>query len=128
MIDFSSILLAFGLLFGVVAGNAALNGDTLRVQIDVPTGVGEAGCTETTEEALFLAEAARLLRGESIIPTPTLRMQTNASVVSAVAKPLNLDWVVTAMQNQLGIDYLMVSGSILAEANNAKTPVANAVR
>ena len=39
MIDLPSLFIAFGLLFGFVAGDAALYGDTLRVQIAVPQNV-----------------------------------------------------------------------------------------
>ena len=116
MIDFTSLFIIAGVLFGLVVGDAALYGDTLRVQIDVAQSINNAGFTETAAEQVFLAQAAQIVRGESIIPAPPIRVATSPSVVAALAKPLNLDAVVTAMQNQLGIDHLAVSGAILMES------------
>src|SRR6476620_6663829 len=104
MIDLPSLFIAFGLLFGFVAGDAALYGDTLRVQIAVPQNVSNAGFNEASAEAVFMAEAARVVRGESIIPVPPIRVHSNTSVVTALAKPLNLDAAVMALQSKLGID------------------------
>src|SRR5579883_694628 len=108
MFDFTSLFLWGALFLGVVAGDAALFGDTLRVQIAVPQVVSNAGFTETSAESVFAAEAARMLRGSSVIPAPTLRVQSSPSVLAALAKPLNLDSVVTAVQSQAGIDNLTV--------------------
>ena len=127
MIDIPSLLLVAGLLFGLIAGDAALFGDTLRVDIAVPQALNNAGFTEAAAEAVFTAEAAQVVQGESIISAPPLRVQSTTSVIAALARPLNLDSVVTAMQTQFGIDHLVVAAAILAEAAG-KTPVTDAVR
>jgi hypothetical protein len=116
MIDFTSLFIVASILFGMVIGDAALYGDTLRVQIAVAQDLNNAGFTEATAEQIFTAEAARIVSGKSIIPAPPMRIASNPSVVTALAKPLDLDSVVTALQSQLGIDHLVVSGAILTEA------------
>jgi hypothetical protein len=128
MIDFSSLFIIAGILFGLLAGDAAIYGDTLRVQIAVAQSLNNAGFTEASAESVFMAEAARIVRGESIIPAPSLRVNANPSVITALAKPLNLDTVVAAMQNQLGIDHLLVSGAVLAETGTSKTASPDPVR
>jgi len=124
MIDFTSLFIIAGLLFGLLAGDAAIYGDTLTVRIAVADNIGKAGFTEATAEQVFTAEAARILRGESIIPAPALRVSSNPTVIAALAKPLNLDSVVAALQGQLGIDHLAVGGAIVAEPGGEK-PVAD---
>jgi len=120
MIDFTSLFIIAGLLFGLLAGDAAIFGDTLTVRIAVADNIGKAGFTESTAEQVFTAEAARIVRGESIIPAPTLRVGSNPTVITALAKPLNLDSVVAALQGQLGIDHLAVGGAIVAEPGGEK--------
>jgi hypothetical protein len=128
MIDFTSLFIIAGIVFGLLAGDAAIYGDTLRVQIAVAESLRNAGFTEASAESVFMAEAARIVRGESIIPAPSLRVNSSPSVVTALAKPLNLDTVVAAIQNQLGIDHLQVSGAVLAEAGTGKMASADPVR
>src|SRR6266542_4423644 len=128
MIDFTSLFIIAGVLFGLLAGDAVMYGDTLRVQIAVAQNVSNAGFTEASAESVFMAEAARLVRGDSVIPAPTLRVNADPSVITALAKPLNLDSVVAALQNQLGIDHLLVSGAVLAEPTSTKATAIQPVR
>jgi hypothetical protein len=46
------------------------------------------------------------VRGELIIPTPTLRLSSHPTVMSVLAMPLKLDTMVGALQNQFGYDRL----------------------
>jgi hypothetical protein len=128
MPDFTSLFIIAGIVFGLLAGDAAIYGDTLRVQIDVAESLAKAGFTEAAAESIFMAEAARIVRGESIIPVPSLRVNSSPSVITALAKPLSLDTVVAAMQNQLGIDHLQVSCAVLEETETSKAASLNAVR
>ena len=128
MPDLTSLFIIAGILFGLLAGDAAIYGDTLRVQIAVAQSLHNAGFTEASAESVFMAEAARIVRGVSIIPVPSLRVNSSPSVITALAKPLNLDTVVAAMQNQLGIDHLQVSCALLTEVDSNKGATGGAVR
>jgi hypothetical protein len=128
MLDFTTLFIIAGLAIGILAGNAAIYGDTVRVQIAVAQSLNAAGFTEASAEAVFLAEAGKIVRGESIIPAPQVRVNTSPSVVTALAKPLNLDSLVTALQNQLGINHLLVSGAVLAETGAGKPTEGTPVR
>jgi hypothetical protein len=114
MFDFTSLFLIAGIMFGLLAGDAAIYGDTLRVHITVPQSISSAGFTEASAESLFTAEATRFMRGESIIPAPTLRVNEDPTVFTALAKPFNLDPVVAAMQSQFGIEQLLITAAVLA--------------
>jgi hypothetical protein len=128
MPDFTSLFIIASIVFGLLAGDAAIYGDTLRVQISVAQSLSNAGFNEASAESVFMAEAARIVRGVSIIPVPSLRVNSSPSVITALAKPLNLDTVVAAMQNQLGIDHLQVSAALLTETDSNKTAPGGAVR
>jgi hypothetical protein len=128
MLDFTTLFIIAGLALGVLAGNAAIYGDTVRVQIDVAQSLSNAGFTGASAETVFMAQASHIVRGESIIPAPQVRVSTSPSIITALAKPLNLDAVVIALQNQLGIDHLQVSGAVLAESSTGKPDATTPVR
>ena len=123
MPDLTTLALLASLFLGAVVGQAALFGDTLRVRITVPPGVQETGFTETVAEALFSTEAARIIRGESIVPAPAVRIHSQPTVLSALVQPLRLQEVVPALQDQLGIDVLSVDAALLRGGDPAKTPL-----
>jgi hypothetical protein len=115
MLDLSSLLIVAGLFLSLVIGDAALNGDTLQVQINVPPKLAQAGFTEAAAEQLFAAEVMRIKQTISLSPAPNVRMTSHPSVLAALGKPLNLDKVVIALQGRFGIDVVSVEGTILAE-------------
>ncbi len=128
MFDFTQLMIVAGLLFGLFAGDVVFFGDTLRVQIAVPESVSNGGFTEATAEEVFTAEAARIVRVRSLMPPPALRVTATPSVLTALAKPLSLDGVAAALQTQFGVDHLMVSGAMLAEAKLGTVSAETAVR
>src|SRR4029077_6978306 len=113
VIAFTTLLIAAGLFFGLVIGDATLLGNPLRVQIAVPAKLVETGFTEAVAERLFLSEAARVGRVLSIVRTPGVEISSRGSVLAAVAKPLSLDQVVIALQNRVGIDVISVEAAVL---------------
>jgi len=119
VIDFATLLLAAGIFFGIVIGDATLFGDPLRVQITVPTKLADTGFTEAVAERLFVSEAAHVARALSIVPTPSVEVSSRQSVLAAVAKPLSLDQVVVALQNRVGIDVISVDAAVLDKADGA---------
>ena len=112
--EFTSLVLLAGLVVSLVAGEAALYGDTLSLHINVAPKLVEGGFDAGTADQMFIAEAAQIVRGESIIPTPTPRVSSNPTVVSALASPLRLESLVGALQDQFGFDRLVVNAAVLA--------------
>ncbi|MEJ0018662.1 MAG: hypothetical protein WDN25_19305 [Acetobacteraceae bacterium] len=113
--DLTTVVLFTGMLVSLIAGEAALYGDTLTLRINVSPKVVETGFDAATAEQIFIAESARIVRGESIIPTPTLRVSSRPTVMSALAAPLKLDTVVGALQDQFGYDRLVVNGAVVSD-------------
>jgi Tfp pilus assembly protein PilF len=117
VIDFTTLLIAAGLFFGLVIGDATLLGNPVRVQITVPTKLADTGFTQAVAERLFLSEAARVGRAlSSVVRTPGVEVSSRGSVLAAVAKPLSLDQVVVALQNRVGIDVVSVEAAVLDKA------------
>lgn len=109
-----TILLLAGMAVGLVAGDAALYGDTLSLHINVSRKIVESGFDSATAELVFIAEAARIVHGQSIIPTPTVRVSSHPTVVGALASPLRLEALVGAMQDEFGYERLLVNAAVLS--------------
>lgn len=117
--DVSTMFLFAGLMLSIIAGDAAVNGDTLTLNVHVSPKVEQTGFNSDMAERLFVAESARIVRGASIIPAPTLRVSSRPTIISALATPLKLDRVVGAVQDQFGYDRLLVSAAIMSVPENA---------
>lgn len=96
--DLTTLLTAAGLLLGVIVGNAAYFGNALYVSITIPTKMTQAGFGKSTVEQIFVAELHRYLQLPSIIPTPSIATTSTPSLPQALAKPLQLQDVVYAVQ------------------------------
>ncbi len=117
--DLTTLVFLAGMVVSLIAGEAAMYGDTLTLHINVTPKIVQAGFDSTTAEQIFIAEAAQIVRGESIIPTPTLRVSSRPTVMSALATPLKLDAVVGALQDQFGYDRLVVNAAVLSDTGDA---------
>ena len=117
--DLTTMLLFVGMMLSIVAGEAAVNGDTLTLHMNVAPKVQQTGFDAGMAEKIFLAESARIVRGASVIPAPTLRVSSRPTVISALATPLKLDRVVGALQDQFGYDRLVVSAAVVSTPENA---------
>jgi hypothetical protein len=117
--DITTLVLLAGMAISFIAGEAALYGDTLTLHINVSPKIVQAGFDGPTAEQIFVAESARIVRGESIIPAPTLRVSSRPTVMSALAAPLQLNTVVGALQDQFGYDRLVVNAAVVSAADNA---------
>jgi hypothetical protein len=112
-IDLTSLALLAGLFFGAVIGDAALYGDPLRLQISVPSRLADAGFTEEAAERIFANEVARIGEVLSIVPTPSVQVNSSPSIFAAIAKPLNLEDLVVTVQRQVGRDVVQIHGAVM---------------
>jgi hypothetical protein len=118
--DLTTLTLIAIAFLGLVAGNAALYGDTLSVQISVPPKMAELGFTESAAEYAFVGEAGRITHVISAIPTPDLRITSQPTVFTALAKPLGLESVAGSLATQAGISRLSVRGAIITHAGDTR--------
>jgi len=121
-VDLTTLITAAGLLLGVIVGNAAYFGNALYVSITIPTKMEQAGFGKSTVEKIFVAELHRYLLLPSIIPTPSIATSSTPSLPQALAKPLQLQDVVYAVQAMVH-DYgvVNVDSSIIDEPSGSST-------
>jgi hypothetical protein len=112
-IDLPTLFLLASVVVSIIAGEAAFYGDTLTLHVSVAPKIVETGFNGTTADQIFVAESARIVQGESIIPTPTLRVNSRPTVLSALATPLQLEAVVGALQDEFGYDRVVVNAAVL---------------
>ncbi len=118
--DLTTLLTAAGLLLGVIVGNAAYFGNALYVSITIPQKMEQAGFGKSTVEQIFVAELHRYLQLPSIIATPSVATTSTPSLPQALAKPLQLQDVVYAVQAMVH-DYgvVNVDSSIINEPSGS---------
>ncbi len=113
MPELTTLAILVGLFLSAVAGEAVIYRDTLSLQINVPAALQEKGFNEPVAEEVFSSEAARIIRGDSVIPAPTMRIHSQPNLLSAIVQPLSLDTAVAALQTQFGVDRLAVVAAIM---------------
>lgn len=119
--DVVTLVLLAGMAVTLIAGESAMYGDTLTLHIGVAPKIVQTGFDTTAAEQIFIAESARIVLGASIIPTPTLRVNSRPTVMSALAAPLKLDTVVGALQDEFGYDRLVVNATLVSgDANSLR--------
>lgn len=114
--DLTTLLTVATLFLSVVAGNAALFGESLFASIAVPKSLETAGFDKPTAERLFAGELARYTQHDAILPTPNVTISSRPSIAAALAKPLQMQDVVQAIQSQIRTDVASVSGAIMQTA------------
>ena len=116
MPELTTLALLAGLFMAVFAGQAVMYSNTFRVQIYVPGFLADRGLNQAVAEKIFTSEAAQIIRGESIVPAPDMRIESEHGVLAALLQPLDLGEVVPALQSQFGIDNLSVVAGVLQTA------------
>lgn len=113
--DLTTLLTVVGLFLSVVAGNAAIFGESLYASIAVPNTLSNGGFDKATAEKVFAAELAWYTRLPSILPTPNVSVSSSPSFTMALAKPLQLQDVVLAIQTQIRQDVVSANGAIMQD-------------
>ena len=121
--EITTIVLLAGMMISLVAGESALYGDTLSLHINVSPKLVESGFDNVTAEQIFITESARIVGETSIIPTPTLRVSSNPTVMSALALPFRLESLVGALQDQFGFQRLTVNAAVLSGSGDVQRMV-----
>jgi len=107
-VDLTTLITFGGLLFGLIIGDAAFLGDSLYVSISIPSHMESAGFSKATAEQTFVAEISRYTDLQAVIPTPSVATSSAPALPVALAKPLQLEGVVYAVQAAVR-DYGVVS-------------------
>jgi hypothetical protein len=114
--DLVSLSIIVGVFLGLVTADAAFVSDRVKVRIDVPKQLEESGFGQFTAEELFAAEAQRIGDDNAVLGTEKLAIRSRPGILAALGKPLNLDSLVVAMQNQIGLDVVLINGAVIVDA------------
>ncbi len=106
--DLTTLITVGGLFLGLIVGDAALVGNSLYVSMSIPTQLENGGFSKATGEGIFVSEVNRYTSLGALIPTPSVTTSSSPGLPTALAKPLQLDGVVYAIQAQLR-DYGVVN-------------------
>ncbi len=117
--EITTLVLRAGMAVSLVAGELALYGGALSLHINVAPKITEGGFDADTADQGFITEAAQIVRGELVIPTPTLRVSSSPTAMSGLASPLRLESLVGALQDQFGYERLVVNAAMLIGPGDA---------
>jgi hypothetical protein len=111
--DFMTLSLLGALFMGLMAGDAAIGSNTMSVNVGLPTIVQNSGLTRRAAEEIFITEIARIVSVPSVVPVPTPRVSSRGTLIGALAEPLRLTGLTTALQDIFGLEHVRISATML---------------
>ena len=111
--DLTTILVALGLLTGLLGADAALNANTVGVRFFVPQPVEETGISREVAEQIFTNEILKINRTPSLLAPPQVRSTSDPSVLGVIANTLKLQDITYALQSALGLSPLRLNGAVI---------------
>lgn len=111
--DPTSIAMALVLAFGLLGADAALNANTLGVQINVPSELGSRGVTRQIAEEVFSNEVSRMAQTPSLLAPLEVRSSSERTIIGVIAKSLNLDDITFALQKAVGLNPMRLTGTVM---------------
>ena len=93
---------------GLMAGDAVISSNTMTVNVGLPPVVQQSGLTRGPAEELFVTELARITSIPSALPLPMPRVASRRTVVGAIAQPLMLTEMTSALQDLFGLQPIRI--------------------
>jgi hypothetical protein len=115
--EFATIGLLSAIVFGLIAGDAVISANTMAVGIGLPPAVQQSGLTRQSAEEIFVTELSRIAAIPSGVPVPVPRVSSRRTVIGALAEPLKLTEVTTALQDLFGLEPIRVSATVIQRGN-----------
>jgi len=98
---------------GLMAGDAVISSNTMTINVGLPPIVQQSGLTRGPAEEIFVTELARITSIPSVVPVPTPRIASRRTVIGALAEPLKLGELTTALQDLFGLEPIRISATML---------------
>lgn len=111
--DLATLGFLAAMMFGLLAGDAAINASTMAVSVGLPPKVAAAGLTPQAAEEIFVAELSRVLDTPSGVPVPVPRIASRKTVIGALAESMRMQDVTGAMQDLFGLSPIRVSATMI---------------
>lgn len=99
----------------LIAADAVLNADDIRVSVTVSNRVSTEGFTQPVVEEFFLYDINQIARTKSLVQPPVIRTSGSKTIVAVVADALSLNNFTTAVQATLGIEMAQVTATLSSE-------------
>ena len=112
--DIGSLIAAALLALGLIGGDAVLNSGTVKFDIQVTDDLSKRGFTAQLIDAMMDNYLKQLVEFKSIVRQPTIRSTQTKSLVGAVADALNMGNVTASFQDDLGLNPVSLSGSLMS--------------
>lgn len=111
--DFITIGFLGAILMGLMAGDAVISSNTMTVNVGLPPIVQQSGLSRAPAEEIFVTELARITSTPSALPVPMPRIGSRRTVIGALAEPLKLNEMTSALQDLFGLDPIRISATML---------------
>ena len=108
MIEIATILYLLGMSLAIVGVDGYFSADTTRVEVSVHPAAQASGYTEEVAARYFDHELRRIFDTRSVMAAPHIRIQTDQSLISVIAKAARVDKLQYAMQDLLSLDPMMI--------------------
>lgn len=99
----------------LIAADAALNADDIRVSVTVSSRVAADGFPQAVVEEFFLYDINQIARTKSLVQPPAIRSSGSKTIVSVIADALSLDNFTGAVQSALGIEMAQITATLSSE-------------
>ena len=116
--DIGSLIVAALLGLGLIGTDAVLNSGTVKFDIQVTEDLSKRGFTTQLVDAMMDDDLKQLVEFKSIVRPPTIRSTQTKSIVGAVADSLNMGNVTASFQNDLGLNPVSLTGSLMPAGKN----------
>lgn len=112
MFELTTIAYLAGMTLALLGADSYLNADTARFEVHVHPGAQPAGYTEVVAARMIDHELRRIFDASSVMRVPHVRIQSDNSFVSVVAKAVRVDQLQYAVQDLLRLDPLTIRVAI----------------
>jgi hypothetical protein len=112
MLELTTVAYLAGMTLALLGADSYFNADTARFEVHVHPGAQPAGYTEVVATRIIDHELRRIFDASSVMRVPHVRIQSDNSLVSVIAKAARVDQLQYAMQDLLRIDPLSIRVAI----------------
>ena len=109
------IIVALVASLALIAADAVLNADDIRISVTVSNRASTDGFTRDVVEEFFLYDINQIVRTKSLVQPPVIRNSGSKTIVAVIADALSLNNFTAAVQASLGIDMAQVTATLSSE-------------
>ena len=101
--DFITLSFLGAFFIGLVAGDAAINSNTMTVNVGLPPITQDSGLTRSAAEEIFANEIIRITSVPSILPVAAPRVASRGTLIGALGEPLRITGLTSTLYDMFAI-------------------------